>query len=51
MWKLNSVLVDMEATIHKALEEKDFVCIEEAVTVKSLTSCKTNALLKAFEVR
>ena len=42
--------LDVERKLDEVLREGEFDLIEEKVTVKTLTSCKTNALLKAFEV-
>ena len=44
-------LSDVERRLDQTLKEDDFDAIAENVTPKTLTSCKTNALLKAFEVR
>ena len=44
------VILEVEEKLDKALREGDYDSIEEQVTPKTLTSCKTNALLKAFEV-
>ena len=40
-----------ERRLDEALSGKHFDLIKENVTPKILTNCKTNALLKAFEVR
>ena len=40
----------VEKKLDDALCEGDFDLIQENVTPKTLTSCKTNALLKAFQV-
>ena len=44
------VILDVERKLDEALMEGDFESIQEKVTPKTLTSCKTNALLKAFQV-
>lgn len=41
---------DIENELDDILTEGDFDAIEEKVTPKTLTSCTTNALLKAFQV-
>ncbi len=43
-------LSDVEKKLNESLRQGDFDAITEQVTPKILASCKTNALLKAFEV-
>ena len=42
--------VETENELNWALDKKEFKDIEERVNPKVLMSCKTNALIKAFEV-
>ena len=44
------VFLDVERKLDEVLRKGEFDSIKENVTAKTLTSCKTNALLKAFEV-
>ena len=45
-----SKLSDVEKKLDDTLKKGDFDAIVEQLTPKILTSCKTNALLKALEV-
>ena len=42
--------VEVERKLDEALREGDFDLLQERITPKTLTSCKTNALFKTFEV-
>ncbi|KAL9984405.1 hypothetical protein ACROYT_G006693 [Oculina patagonica] len=45
-----SQALDVEKKLNESLRQGDYDAIAEQVTPKILASCKTNALLKAFEV-
>ncbi|CAH3034913.1 unnamed protein product [Porites lobata] len=42
--------LEVERKLDEALREGDFDLLQERITPKTLTSCKTNALFKTFEV-
>lgn len=48
VWSVS--LSDVEKKLDDTLKKGDFDAIVEQLTPKILTSCKTNALLKALEV-
>ena len=46
----NVTISETERNLDEALRDGDFDLIQKNVTPKTLTNCKTNALLKAFQV-
>ena len=49
-WRVSDCFTEAEKDLDDALRKGDFDDIDQKVTPKTLTRCKTNTLLKSFQV-
>ena len=49
-WRVSDCFTDTEKDLDDALRKGDFDDIDQKVTPKTLAKCKTNTLLKSFQV-
>ena len=49
-WRVSDCFTDTEKDLDDALRKGDFDDIDQKVTPKTLARCKTNTLLKSFQV-
>lgn len=49
-WRVSDCFTETEKDLDDALRKGDFDDIDQKVTPKTLAKCKTNTLLKSFQV-